>query len=66
MANDLVNRASIDEGMSVLEPSAGDGSIAKLIRNDADITVVEIDERHAGVLLSITSNVNICDFILKG
>lgn len=63
LARDLVDYACIDENMSVLEPSAGNGSIAKLIRNDARITVVEIDESHVGSLSSITSNVNICDFM---
>lgn len=63
LAIDLVDFACIDEGMSVLEPSAGKGSIAVHIRKDAIITVVEINPANIKELELVASEVHCIDFL---
>ena len=51
LADELADRARITPGMTVLEPSAGEGAIvAALLARGALVTAVEFDERRARTL----------------
>lgn len=63
LAVDVVDFACIDEGMSVLEPSAGRGAIVAHIRKDAIITAVEINPENINDLSSLSSDVHCMDFL---
>lgn len=64
LADDVVARANIGPGMSVLEPSAGEGALVDaILRREptAEVTAVEIDEQRAKRLNVRTYCVN--DFL---
>lgn len=64
LAVDIVDYACIDEGMSVLEPSAGKGAIASLVRKDAKLTLVEINKDNIKDLMLIDgADIHNCDFM---
>ena len=50
LAKQMVELADIKTGMSVLEPSAGHGAIAKFIPKDSEIYLYEIDKEKCKVL----------------
>lgn len=62
LAKMVVGLAGVEDGMSVLEPSAGVGNIANAIdAAGADVTAVEIDEKRAAKLGNYA--VHITDFL---
>lgn len=53
LAHDIVRRAAIEPGMSVLEPSAGIGNLVEeIVRITSNVSCFEIDEKRAHTLIS--------------
>lgn len=64
LAEQVVDLADVQAGMSVLEPSAGVGRIASAIRQaGAFVTCWEIDEKRAEKLGGIANSLNVGDFL---
>ena len=64
LAERVISLADLRPGMSVLEPSAGIGNMAKVARQFGGmVTCWEIDERRAGKLEGIAHSLNIGDFL---
>ncbi len=62
----LVSLAQIGPGMSVLEPSAGTGALARAIQEaheDADITAIEINPQLAQGLAGMVQKCRCADFL---
>jgi len=60
LAEEVVFQARIQDGMSVLEPSAGDGAILDwILRKASDVTAVETQEFLLKKLLAKYQNINI-------
>lgn len=60
----LLERAQIKPGMTVLEPSAGNGAIAKSCKEaGAFVDCVEINHKNTEMLRFAFRNVTICDFL---
>jgi predicted RNA methylase len=64
LAEQVVNLADVRPGMSVLEPSAGIGNIAKVARQFGGfVTCWEIDAKRAEKLEGIAHSLNVGDFL---
>jgi protein-L-isoaspartate O-methyltransferase len=69
IARRLVELADIRPGMRVLEPSAGTGSLVRVIREtcpEADLTAVEINPQLAAALSGMVPRVECADFLAVG
>jgi predicted RNA methylase len=64
LAEQIARIADVGAGMSVLEPSAGIGNLAKAVRQfEAMVTCWEIDPKRAEALRGIAHSLNVGDFL---
>lgn len=64
LAEQLVEWAAITPGHVCLEPSAGEGALAReMLKKAADVVCIEVDERRAAGLARVFDRVSCADFL---